>query len=62
MQPIEYRGFKIGIESLGGNYLYIITYLNVTGEVFDASPALYDSEEEAVEDAKYVIDKYHDTK
>lgn len=63
MQSIEYRGFKITITSWGvGRFLkyeYTIFYSN--DDLFDASPAVYDTEENCLEDAKYVIDKYHDS-
>ena len=61
MQPIEYRGFRITADSHNEKYCWYI-YTIEPDNIFDASPFVYDSEEEAIDDAKFFIDKYHDTK
>ncbi len=62
MQPIIHwhRAFKIEITRFEDKFAFEIWI--PFKEMFDASPAVYDTEKNCLEDAKYVIDKYHDTK
>jgi len=58
MNSYQYRGFKLEIDSVDGEmrpYYYVIYFPN--GDVLDSSNTIFRTEEDAIKDAKYAIDR-----
>ncbi len=55
--PIDYFDFAITVLGSESEKFSYVIYRQA--EIFDASPHVYHTEEEALDDAQFIIDKYY---